>query len=118
MESLILSLSLLLGCSLGLGGLLPVASNHDDTKEGADDSGADKEEDDGDADGPDAGKEEVLERMVVIDEGHQKSPDRVVEKDDGGSHEHGEADEFVEHCRCAKKTWQLLLLLSFREKLV
>ena len=27
---------------------------------------------------------------------HQQSPDGVVEEDDGGGHEHGEADEFVE----------------------
>jgi hypothetical protein len=27
---------------------------------------------------------------------HEESPDGVVEEDDGGGHEHGEADEFVE----------------------
>ncbi len=30
------------------------------------------------------------------DKYHEKSPDGVVEEDDGGGHEHGEADEFVE----------------------
>ena len=31
---------------------------------------------------------------------HQQRPDRVVEKDDGGGHEHGEAYKFVELGGC------------------
>ena len=27
---------------------------------------------------------------------HEEGPDCVVEEDDGGGHEHGEADEFIE----------------------
>lgn len=37
--------------------------------------------------------------MVRVDKGHEERPDRVVEEDEGGSHEHGETDEFVEHRR-------------------
>lgn len=63
------SLRLLLGSGLGLGGFLLVAPDHDHADEGADDGGAQEEEDDGDADCPDAGEEEVLEGVVVVDEG-------------------------------------------------
>lgn len=61
-------LRLLLGRSLGLGSLLPVASNHDHAQERAHDGGTQENEDNGDSDGPDAGKEEVLERVVIVDE--------------------------------------------------
>lgn len=104
---------LLLCGSLRLGGLLAVASNHDHAQEGANDGGAEENKDDGDADGPDAGEEEVLEGVVVVDKGlgrtmsvarlgargesyHEKGPDGVVEKDDRGGHEHGEANDLVE----------------------
>lgn len=86
------------GGSLGLGGLLSVASNHDHAEEGADDGGTDEDENNGDADGPDAGEEEVLEGVVIVDEGHQERPHGIVQEYDGGGHEHGEADELVEHC--------------------
>lgn len=33
---------------------------------------------------------------------HYKHPEGVVEEDDGGSHEHGEADEFVKLSRRRK----------------
>jgi len=117
-------LRLLLRGSLGLGRLLPVAPDHDDAEEGADDGGPEQDENDGYADRPDAGGEEVLERVVRVDEGldaavsqclafhtvvrletrslkekglyHGQRPDGVVEEDDRGGHEHGEADEFVE----------------------
>jgi hypothetical protein len=60
---------LLRGCGLGLGGLLLVALDHDDAEEGAHDGGGEQDEDDGDADGPDARGEEVLEGVVRVDEG-------------------------------------------------
>lgn len=63
------SLRLLLGSGFGLCGFLLVAPDHDHADKGADDGGAQEEEDDGDADCPDAGKEEVLEGVVVVDEG-------------------------------------------------
>lgn len=33
---------------------------------------------------------------------HQKSPNGIIQEDDGGGHEHGEADKLVELCnrRC------------------
>lgn len=107
-------LSLLLCCGFGLGRLLPVAADHDHTEEGTDNGRAEQDEDDGDADGPDPRREEVLEGVVGIDERlcklsvavpraqrwsntyHQQRPDRVVEKHDGGGHEHGEANESVQ----------------------
>ena len=55
-----LSLGLLLGCGLGLGSFLPVASDHDHANEGADNGGAEEDEDDGYADCPDARREEVV----------------------------------------------------------
>lgn len=62
-------LRLLLGGGLCLGGLLLVAPDHDHADKGADDGGAEEQEDDGDADGPDAGEEEVLEGVVIVDKG-------------------------------------------------
>lgn len=63
-------LSLLLGGGgFRLGHLLPVALDHDDAKKGADDGRAQQDEDDGDADGPNARGEEVLERVVRVDKG-------------------------------------------------
>jgi hypothetical protein len=97
------SLCLLLCRRLGLGGLLPVAADHDDAEEGADHGGTEEDEDYGDADGPDARGEEVLEGVVRVDEGHQQGPDGVVEEDDRGCHEHGEAYEFVEHYRVLER---------------
>lgn len=102
---LVLSLSvpelrlLLRGGGLGLGGLLPVAPDHDDAQEGADDGGAQQDQDHGYADGPLARGEEAVERVIEVDEGHCQRPDRVVQEDDGGGHEHGEADESPEHCQ-------------------
>lgn len=54
---------------LGLGGLLPVAADHDNAEERADDGGAQEDEDDGYADGPDARGEHVLKRVVRVDKG-------------------------------------------------
>lgn len=54
-------LGLLLGRGgLGLCSLLPVAPDHDHTEEGADDGGAEENEDDRDANRPFAGREQVL----------------------------------------------------------
>lgn len=72
---LVLSLSvpelrlLLRGGGLGLGGLLPVAPDHDDAQEGADDGGAQQDQDHGYADGPLARGEEAVERVIEVDEG-------------------------------------------------
>jgi hypothetical protein len=63
------TLRVLFGGSLGLGGGLLVAPDHDDAEEGADDGGSEEDEDDGDADGPLARGEEVLEGVVVVDKG-------------------------------------------------
>lgn len=64
------SLSLLLGSGgLGLCSLLAVASDHDDAEEGAHDGGTEENQDDGDADGPDARREDAVEGVVGIDEG-------------------------------------------------
>jgi hypothetical protein len=81
---------------LGLGGLLLVAADHDHAEKGAHDGGAEEDQDNGDADGPDTGEEEVLERVAVVDKGQEKGPGGVIEEDDGGGHEHGESDEFVQ----------------------
>lgn len=111
-----LSLGLLLCSSLGLGRLLLVASNHDHAEERADDRGAEEDENNGNADRPDTRGEEAVEGVVIVDEGlfghgqsgiggcaaeegetnHEKRPDGVVEEDDGGGHQHGEANELVE----------------------
>ena len=48
--------------------LLPVASDHDHGEEGADDSGTEEDEDDGNADGPDSWWEKAVERVFFIDE--------------------------------------------------
>lgn len=60
---------LLLGRRLGLGGLFPITPDHDHAQKRPYDSGAEKHEDDGDANGPLAGEEQVLEGVVVVDEG-------------------------------------------------
>jgi hypothetical protein len=60
---------LLGGGSLGLGGLLSVAADHDQAQERANHGAAQEDEDDGDADGPLARGEDVLERVVVVDKG-------------------------------------------------
>jgi hypothetical protein len=59
----------LLSSSLGLCSLLLVAPNHDHAKERANNSGAEEDDDDGDANSPHAGREEVLERVIVVDKG-------------------------------------------------
>lgn len=78
--------------------LLPVAPDHDAGEEAADDGAAEQDQDDGDADGPDARREERLERVVLVDEGHQQGPHGVVGEDGGCYDEHGESDEAIEHC--------------------
>lgn len=66
-------LRLLLGSGcLGLGSLLTVAADHDHAEERADDGRAQQDEDDGDADGPHARREEVLERVVGVDKRLEK----------------------------------------------
>jgi len=52
---------------LRLEGLLAIAAYHDDGEEAADDGGAENDEDDRDADGPDAWEEEGVEEVVVVD---------------------------------------------------
>ena len=54
---------------LGLERLLPVAPYHDYREEATDDGGTENDEDDGDADGPDAWQEEGVKDVVVIHEG-------------------------------------------------
>lgn len=54
---------------LRLEGLLPVAPYHDYREKTADDGGAENEQDDGNANGPDTGQEERVEEVVVVDEG-------------------------------------------------
>jgi hypothetical protein len=48
---------------------LAIASHHDHAQETAHHGAAQKQQDDGDADGPDAGWEEGLDRVRVVDEG-------------------------------------------------
>lgn len=62
-------LGLLLGRGLGLGCLLLVAVDHDNSNEGAYHGRTQECEDDGDADGPNTGREEVVERVTGVDEG-------------------------------------------------
>lgn len=63
------NLILLLGRRFRLGRLFPITPHHDHAEKGAHHSGAEQDEDDGDADGPLAEEEEVLEGVVVVDEG-------------------------------------------------
>jgi hypothetical protein len=51
------------------GGFFAIAPHHDDAQETAHDGAAQQQQDDGDADGPDAGREEGLDRVRVVDEG-------------------------------------------------
>lgn len=53
---------------LGLERLLLIALDHDHAQETAHDSTADKEEDDGNANGPDARRKELLDWVRVVDE--------------------------------------------------
>ncbi len=52
---------------LGLEGLLAVAPYHDHGKEGADDGGEQDDEDHRDTNGPDAGKEQRVQDVVLVD---------------------------------------------------
>lgn len=68
--NVLIDLGLLLGGSgLCLGSLLLVAADHDDGQERADDGRTEENEDNRDSDSPDAGEEEVLERVVIVDKG-------------------------------------------------
>lgn len=58
--------SLLLRSSLGLGGLLLVAVDHHNSYESAHHGGAQQGQDDGDADGPNTRREEVMERVAGV----------------------------------------------------
>jgi hypothetical protein len=60
---------LLAGRRLGLRSLLPAAANHHNSEEGSDNCRAQESENDGNSNSPDAGREEVMERMSLIDEG-------------------------------------------------
>lgn len=62
-------LGLLLGRGLSLGGLLLVAVDHDNANECAHYGRTQEGEDDGDADRPNTGRENVVERMAGVDEG-------------------------------------------------
>lgn len=53
----------------GLGRPLPIAPNHDHAQEASNHSAAEKKENDWDANGPDAGREEGLDEVRVVDEG-------------------------------------------------
>lgn len=66
---LLLLLRLLLSSGLGLGSFLLIAPNHDHADEGADNGRTQEEEDDGNANGPDAGEEQVLKGVVLVNEG-------------------------------------------------
>jgi hypothetical protein len=54
---------------LCLESLLPVAPYHDDREEAANDGSTEDYEDDGYANGPDAGREKGVERVVIVNEG-------------------------------------------------
>lgn len=54
---------------LGLECLLAVAPYHDHGKERADDGGEEDDQDHRDADGPDAGEEERVQDVVLVNEG-------------------------------------------------
>lgn len=76
--------------------LFAVTPNHDHAQEASYNCAAEQEEDDGDANGPDAGREEGLNGVRVVDERHEKRPDGVVGEDGAGDDEHCEAYEAVE----------------------
>lgn len=71
---------------------LPVTPYHDQAQKAAHNSRREKDEDDGYADGPNAGREEVVQGMALVDEGHEESPCGVVEKDCGRYNEHCKPD--------------------------
>jgi hypothetical protein len=52
-----------------LGRSLPIAPDHHHAQEASDHSAAEKKENDRDANGPDAGREEGLDEVRVVDEG-------------------------------------------------
>lgn len=54
---------------LSLESLLAVAPDHDDRQERADDGGEEDDQDHRDADGPDAGEEQGVQDVVLVDEG-------------------------------------------------
>lgn len=66
-------LSLLFGgSSLGLRGPLAVASDHDDAEERSHDGRTEQDQDNGNADSPDARREDGVKRVIGIDEGLQE----------------------------------------------
>lgn len=61
---------LLLRCGrLCFSSLLPVTPNHDHAQEGANNGRAQKDENNGDSDGPNARREEVMKRVSGVDKG-------------------------------------------------
>ena len=76
--------------------LFAITPDHHDAQEASYDCAAEQEEDHGDADGPDAGREEGLDGVRVVDERHEEGPDCVVGEDGAGEDEHCEAYEAVE----------------------
>lgn len=65
--------SLLLCSCLGLGCLLLVAVDHHNAYESAHHGRAQQGQDDGDADGPDTRREEIVERVAGVDKGLNES---------------------------------------------
>lgn len=129
---------LLCRSGLCLGSLLSVALDHDDAEERPHDCRSQQNENDGNANGPDARGEEVLERVVGIDKGlarglsenefvfiniggksfyHEQSPEGVVEENNRGSHEHGGAYEFVE-LRSAKEMMLAIVGIFSRKGMI
>jgi hypothetical protein len=58
---------------LGFESLLAIALDHDDGEEAADNSRAENDEDDRDANGPDAWEEQGVEEVVIVDKWLDKS---------------------------------------------
>lgn len=73
---------LVLGRRGSLCGLLPVALDHDHAEKRADDGGAEQDENDGDADGPNTGREEAVQRMTVVDKWLRRSTALQVSKEE------------------------------------
>lgn len=63
------SLGLLLGRGLSLSCLLLVAVDHHNSYERANHGGTEQSKENGDTDGPDTGREEIVERVTRVDEG-------------------------------------------------
>ena len=108
-------LGLLLCRSFGLGGLLLVAVDHHNADKGAHHGGTQQGQNNGDADGPNTRREEIVERVAGVNEGldskldirvastahsqdtyHQQGPRSIVQKDRGRGQQHGGTDELAQ----------------------